>query len=332
MCKINFYVKKYTSSTDKDFYEALKIYNDNIPANIKTKTNDIIYFVDHNEQQINRKMYFLGLYTDNKLMGFVMAGYLRKTKTIIIDYIVLKKEYHLNSIFYPLFSLILRFFSDEMIDYDYIVTEVSKNCPDESIDIENFFSKKMLQIEDFRLIDQLYLQPQLGFGNEESNVEFQLMIKSTQVIKSLKKQTYLSIVQDIYYEHYLSWYALVDVENKENYEKHINQQFEEIEKSLKTAEVELTIQNPACKFFQAPDCHYYSTAGFILNEENPKNRPMLLLAIPIIIIIAFVLTYFLYFLLDKFKLNSQVFAGIFAAITAACVGIVALAFSKVNQK
>ena len=70
-------------------------------------------------------MYFLGLYINNEIVGYVEAGYLFNTKTIIIDYIVLKNEYHLNSAFYPLFGLIQKFFSDQMIDYDFIVTEVS---------------------------------------------------------------------------------------------------------------------------------------------------------------------------------------------------------------
>lgn len=331
--KLHFQIKEYTSSKDKDFFEALKIYNDNISVDIKTSTNDIIYFVDNRKSQKNREMFFFGLYTNDILMGFVMAGYLVISKTIIIDYIILKKEYHLNSIFYPLFSLIQQYFSDALIDYDYIVTEVSDKCPEEAIDVENFFSKKMLQMEDFRLINQLYIQPKLGLKNEESNTPFQLMIKSTQAISKLKGQTYLSIVKDIYYEHYLAWYQIVEAENADLYAKHIEQQYKIIEKNLNNvSDIDLIMQNPICSFYKAPDCHYNSTAGFIPQKDETKDKPVLLLSIPLIIVVSFGISYFLYLLLNKLNINSQVFAAVFAATTALCAGIVAIAFQKASKK
>ena len=263
--KINFSLKRFESSKDKDFDKAIMIYNEIIPADTKTRTNEIIYFADNCKVQPNREMFFFGMYVNNYLMGFVECGYLIKTKTLIIDYIVLKQEYHLNSVFYPLFSLLQRYFSESLIDYDYIVTEVSTKCPEESVDSESFFSKKMLQIEDYRIIEALYMQPQLGFNNEESNFEFQLMIKSSQSLASLKKSTYLAIVRDIYFEHYNSWYQKTEVENTENYKIHIESQYELIKLSLENCdEVRLSVHDPVCEYFKAPDCHYTcSTAGFI---------------------------------------------------------------------
>lgn len=136
---INFSVKRFTSSKDKDFLKALMIYNDTIPVDTKTSTSEIIYFADHATDQPKREMYFFGLYADGDVVGFVEAGYLLTTKTIIIDYIVLKDSFRLNSIFYPLFSLIQRYFSEHMVDYDYIATEVSTKCPEQSVDTESFF-------------------------------------------------------------------------------------------------------------------------------------------------------------------------------------------------
>lgn len=332
MNTLNFRIKEYESSNDKDFCNALKIYNDNIPADIKTSTNDITYFVDHRDLQPKRKMFFFGLYTNNILMGFVMAGYLKTTKTIIIDYIVLKNEYHLNSIFYPLFSLLQQYFSEKLIDYDYIITEVGNTCPEGAADVENFFSKKMLQIEDFKLINQLYLQPKLGLYNEESSTRLQLMIKSTHALNTLKRQTYLSIVKDIYFEHYLAWYQVTEKENEVQYRQHVEEQYKLIEESLpEDIEINLIQHSPICSFYQAPDCHYNSTAGFI-STKNSKNRPQLLLAIPLLAIVAFALSYFIFYILNQLQINNQVFAAIFAAITALCGGIFATAFTKVSKR
>jgi len=331
--KINFSLKHFESSKDKDFFKALMIYNDTIPVDTKTSTNEIVYFADNCDLQVNRTMYFFGLYVNNILMGFVETGYLKISKTIVIDYIVLKEEYHLNSVFYPLFSLLQKFFSESMIDYDYIVTEVSTKCIGSSVDSESFFSRKMLQIEDFRIANALYIQPKLGIYNEESSFEFQLMIKSSQPLTSLKTKTYLFIVKDIYYEHYKAWYKVVDKDNADMYEKHIDEQYHLIEKSLqKSSEVSLSIQSPFCEFYKMPDCHYaYSTAGF-LHETKKQTRPWLLLGIPIATILVFVLTFLVVKILEEYHIKSSLFAPIFAAITVIFTSIFTVAFTKINKQ
>lgn len=333
MNKISFSIKHFESSEDKDFVNALTIYNNTIPVDTKTSTNEIIFFVDNCNIHPQRQMFFFGLYVNGTLIGFVESGYLRHTKTIIIDYIVLKDEYHLNSIFYPLFSLLQRYFSEALIDYSYIVTEVSTKCPEESVDSESFFSRKMLQMEDFRLIDALYMQPKLGINNEESNFKFQLMIKSIQPLVSIKKTTYLNIVKDIYFEHYNTWYQTIDKENSEEYKLHIQNQYDMIENSLEKCEViSLITQNPICEYFNAPDCHYNcSTAGFIA-ENHTNNRPLLLIGIPILTLGVFVLSLLVFILLQKLKIKTNSFAPIFAAVTTISTCIFTIAFSKISRK
>ena len=333
MQKINFSLKHFESSKDKDFDKALMIYNDKIPVDTKTSTNEITFFADNCELQKNRTMYFFGLYVNNILMGFVETGYLKISKTIIIDYIVLKDEYHLNSVFYPLFSLLQKFFSESIVDYDYIITEVSTKCIEDSVDSESFFSRKMLQIEDFRIANALYIQPKLGIHNEESSFEFQLMIKSAQPLVSLKAKTYLSIVKDIYYEHYKAWYQVVDKEHSEEYEKHIDEQYHLIEESLDNcSEILLGTHNTFCEYYKAPDCHYAcSTAGFV-SEPQKRNRPWLLFGIPLATILVFGLTFLVVKALEKYQITSALFAPIFAAITVIFTSIFTVAFTRINKQ
>ena len=60
MCKKNYPVyisppkKSFYSSEERDFYKSLKIYNDTIPVETKTSTNEITYFLDKKEID-NRK-------------------------------------------------------------------------------------------------------------------------------------------------------------------------------------------------------------------------------------------------------------------------------------
>lgn len=328
--KINYAIKHFENSKDKDFVKALKIYNDSIPFDTKTKTNEIIYFADNCNLQNNRIMYFLGLYINNEIVGYVEAGYLVNSKTIIIDYIVIKEEYHLNSVFYPLFGLIQKFFSDELVDYDFMVTEVSTKCIGD-VDSESFFSRKMLQLEDFRVANQIYIQPKLGIGNEESNFEFQLLIRSKHALSVIKTETYLSIVKDIYYEHYYAWYSVVDPSHKTEYKKHIDEQFEYISSKLHGCnEVAFENCNPICEFYRASDCHYYSsTAGFINNTM--KNRPILLIGIPIMIIVEVLFSILIFAILKKFNIDIKSFAPIFTAITTLCTCIFTIAFTRIKK-
>lgn len=326
-----FFVKRFTSAKDKDFVKALMLYNDTTPVDTKTSSNEIMYFVDHSSIQPRRTMYFFGLYSDNNLVGFVEAGYLSTTKTIIIDYIVLKEEYRLNSVFYPLFSLIQRYFSENMIDYDYIATEVSTKCPEQSVDAESFFSKKMLQMEDFRISDVLYRQPRLGLDNLESNFDFQLMIKSKQSMPFIKKETYLSIVHDIYFEHYYPWYEVADKSRSDEYRKHLETEYEYVKNKVDKVVGDIILSNQAisCAYYKAPDCHFNrSTAGFVSGKKLKNARKLIFgIGIPCVTIGAFLLSMAAYYVLKKMDIQPDMFSGLFAAISATFSGIMTLTFS-----
>lgn len=85
----SFTIKRFQSSEERDFIKALKIYNDTIPVETKTSTNEITYFLDKKEID-NREMYFFGLYYNEEVIGYIECGYLFQTKSIIIDYLTLK--------------------------------------------------------------------------------------------------------------------------------------------------------------------------------------------------------------------------------------------------
>lgn len=334
----NFKIKRFQASEDKDFIKALKIYNDTIPVETKTDTNEIVSFVDKNKSG-SREMFFFGLYYNNEIIGYIESAYLQETKVIMIDYITLKTEFNLNGIFYPLFSLFQQFFSENLIDYDYIITEISVRTIDESVDKESYFSRKLLRIEDFKIIDIPYPQPQLGANNFESNFDLRLMIKSLNPIKSLKTDTLLSIVKDIYFNHYYDWYKNFMTEDEtKSYSRHLEEQQEEFRKNLRGLKIIKLAELPhgLCDHFLSKDCYYnsneISTAGFVSNSKLKHKNWLLLLGIPITIIVGIVISYFIYMLLDKYKIASKDITPIFASISATITGIIALLFSNKAKK
>lgn len=191
----------------------------------------------------------------------------------------------------------------------------------------------MLQMEDFRIVDALYRQPKLGIDNLESNFDFQLMIRSAQSIAALKKDTYLAIVKDIFFEHYHSWYDVADPQRSDTYLDHLKEQYELVKKNvdqIKGDKVSLSYQIPSCEYYKAPDCHFNSsTAGF--TPRTHMKKPFLLLGVPVIALCSFGVTLFIYIILNQMNIQPDKFAGIFAAITAVCTAIFTLISTKMSK-
>lgn len=331
----SFRIKRFQSSEDRDFIKALKIYNELVPVETKTATNEITYFLDKKDYK-NREMYFFGLYYNDEIIGYIECGYLINTKAIIIDYLIIKDEFNLNSIFYPLFALFQQFFSDNLIDYDYIITEVSIRTLAENVDKESYYSRKLLQAEDFRIIDIPYPQPLLGINNFESNFDLRLMIKSINTITSLKTDTLICIIKDIYYNHYLDWYenTMVDNESLKNYKNHIDDQMNKVLEQIKGENLILLQESlvGVCEHYCSKDCYYknseISTAGFAINT-NSKNKGLIwLIGIPIIIGIAILFAFLIHFIISKFNISSNEIIPIFTAISSTLTGLLALVFSN----
>lgn len=334
----NFKLKRFQSSDERDFVKALKIYNDTIPVETKTDTNEITYFINLKEKG-NREMFFFGLYYNEEIIGYIESAYLSQTKTIILDYITLKSEFNINGVFYPLFSLFQQYFSENLIDYDYIITEVSIRTIEENVDKESYYLRKMLQAEDFKIIDIPYPQPQLGVNNFESNFDLRLMIKSLNSIASLKTETFKLIVKDIYFNHYLDWYkTFMTDEESLRYECHLMDQLNKIENFLKTQDTinlnRLSAMN--CQHFLTKDCYYHtdkiSTAGFANTNTSRKLNLLWVIGIPVVIGIAVLFSFGIYSVLNKYSIPAKDIAPLFTAVSATFTGLIALVFSNKTKK
>lgn len=326
-------VKRYTSSLDQDFISALKIYNDTVSTETKTDTREITYFIDDNNGRA-REMYFFGLYYNSKIIGYFQCGYLKQTKTLIIDYIILGNEYNRNSIFYPLFSLVQQYFSDNLIDIDYYVMEVSTRSLEENVDKESYYSRKWLTSEDFRIIDVPYPQPLLGTSNLESNFDLRLMIKSSHTMSNIKVDTFMSIVNDIYINHYIDWYSeFMNQEEISKYKDHIAEQFHKIEENVKNKRViELnTMGSKECEYYLSDKCQYssmkMSTAGFVPTSNNGHKKVLKAFAILAIIVLAVALSVIVYNILNWTELIGEGFAPFFSGIASAVTGLIVFFFS-----
>ena len=143
----------------------------------------------------------------------------------------------------------------------------------------------------------------------------------------------ISIIKDIYYDHYLAWYSITDPTHALQYKDHIDKQFKKIQNELKNTN-EITFEkscNPICDFYKSSECHYSSsTAGFV-STTITKNRPTLLFSIPILILIQMIFSSLVYTFIKKFNIEAVSFVPIFAAITTVCTCVFTIAFTKIKK-
>jgi hypothetical protein len=202
-------IKHFISTDDKDLDEALSIYVKETPACILTNSNDIYYWVDNYNLEFKPDQLFcLGFYLNNKLIGFAQFIHFIKQRLIIVDYMAIKKEYRDNSSFFVFVAEIKNFIESKKLEFDYIVTEIAyMNHLSNQPSNRSQALIRLLKAENFRVIKAGYIQPMLGDGNLESEMKAVLMLYSKNDLSEIKNGTYLSIVNDIYYNHYLRWYT-----------------------------------------------------------------------------------------------------------------------------
>jgi len=72
-----FAIKRILKETDSGYHQAIRIYNETTPVEIKTNTNEIVHWL--NKEGHFKTMVFV-LYFDEEVIGFSMIGYVLAKK------------------------------------------------------------------------------------------------------------------------------------------------------------------------------------------------------------------------------------------------------------
>lgn len=313
--KVKYEVKIIRSTDDKLYTSAINVYATTTPVSIRTSTNEIAQYIDNPDKDSERKMFFFALLCNEKVIGFAELGYLYRTKSLFIDYLSLITSEKTNSNFYVFLNLLIDSIYIEQFEINYVITEVSNRNNGHDIDYESIFFNKLVGLEDFYLINEPYIHPRLG-DNTESEFECNLFIKVVGGATVLNRNTYLSIVYDIYYSHYLTWYS--NVESKEltqKYHDYITSCYNQISNKTSTEDT-IVIANSqviSCDYYGKESCFYNrSTAGSgNAAREKQKYRwwiPLFISAICIIISVG------VYNVLSLLNIEYEIFNPILAAI------------------
>ncbi len=229
--KLNYSLKVFQNSTDEKFLESLNVYVKSVPRNEKTNTNEIIWCIDNADKFDKANLFFLGLELNNKIIGYSEIAFIKRTRYVTIDYLCIDEKYRTHSAFYTFLLLIIGYFSNLKLDYDFIGIELLT-------DDNGALSKEELtefELEGFKVVNTLYMQPCLEVNNYDSQHEALLLIYQRNTVnKKISKDTYLEIINSIYFDYYFEWdshFFSDSAESGESYLK-LQQTYEAIKSSL----------------------------------------------------------------------------------------------------
>ncbi len=234
MLESTFSIKLLKNPESKEFIKGITLYNNTTPIDIKTNSNEIIYWTQNKSAKF--KIFSFALYLNHEMVGYAMTSYIFSQKLLIYDYIALENSAN-NTLFLAYVNLIKTFFSNAKLDINYYVVEISNKNHGKEQDKESKLFLKFLCIENFAKIDVQYNSPPLGINNNESSFEAYLYIKSVNDRKTISKESFLSLINALYRDYYLAWYQpFFNINELDHYTKLIDDSLEQVTELLKKEE------------------------------------------------------------------------------------------------
>lgn len=216
-----FSIKRVKRTTDSDYINAIKIYNENIPYDIRTPSNELTFWLNEDPHKLPFNLYCFILYFNNKVIGFAMETYIKRTKIMVGEYITLQNEYNFETVLFTFLDLMHNYYRMWNVDISYLVNEISNKNSGKGVDKESKLFKKILCVQGFGEIFAPYTTLPLGLNNYESSFDAKLFVKSNDNIVNLSKETYISIAESIYYDYFVTWYNPFFTENESKKYKQI---------------------------------------------------------------------------------------------------------------
>jgi hypothetical protein len=312
-------IKRIFKETDSGYHQAIRIYNDTTPVEIKTNTNEIVHWL--NKEGHFKIMVFV-LYLDEEVIGFSMISYIVARKIVIIDYLALKSQYRINSAFFSYIGLLQDYLRESDIDVSYYITEISNKGEGKNIDKESKIFKKLICLEGFGRINSIYFTPPLGLANHESEFESFLYIKTSDNIKQINRETYLDIIRAIYYDYFYEWYKdfLHCQKELSEYKQKIDNCFDFVKKNI-VDNLSYEVIYAECLFISGPNIDE-KTHGPLPVSKRDKSKKILLFLVPLLLVAPIVIIWVYNFILKKLSIpfdsvSTIIGGGYFATVITA---------------
>jgi hypothetical protein len=185
--------------------QALSVYQANTPHLEMASTNEIQYWADHYNSEFDDDLFLFALQINGATIGFAQCVRFLDENFTVLDYMTVAKEHKTVGVFLLFYEQICAFFRAGRTESDYVVAEILLNPNGEFTDSSEFW-RGVMALERFRVIDAEYHQLQLGRTKFETELPAKLMISASDEVKTLRRDTYLLVVEAIFFKHYLRWY------------------------------------------------------------------------------------------------------------------------------
>jgi hypothetical protein len=214
-------LKRFASSKSADFPSALLLYVRNTPANVRADTNEITYWLDNFQETFSDNFYVFGFYKNRLLIGYAQAAYFQTERIFALDYIALDEKHRANGAFHEFVDQLRDFMEVEHPEYYYGFAEVVSGSDEQDFEsTKGHLLIRLFKHQGFRIIKAPYYQPRVMFDVPESEMKADLMIYSRDELKEISTETYLKIINTIYFKHYLRWKQIFP-ETQPQYRKYL---------------------------------------------------------------------------------------------------------------
>lgn len=237
-----FSIKRVKKTSDTDYINAIKIYSEKIPYEIRTPSNEITMWLNEDSKKSSFELFCFVLYFNNNIVGFAMETYVKRSKIMLGEYMSLKNEFDFETIVFTYLDLIRSYYKSQNIEISYFVDEINYKDSGKNIDKESKTFKKMLCVQGYGEVDAIHTILPLGLNNFESSFDAKIYIKTNDEITDISKDTYLQIIESIYYDYYVTWYKLLFTDSQlEKYKNKVDIIFQSLTNELiKTNRLRIT--------------------------------------------------------------------------------------------
>jgi hypothetical protein len=257
--------------------EFLTVYVQNVAAAHRTKTNELVEFLEKPDE--GRVVVYFGLSYYDKPCGFATLMVYPDSYVGVVDHLTISQTSRGFGAFFAFSDLISEYLDDNRIALNYLVAEVALGEQALSTGVTPLTLVRLLRFLGFRLANLRYYAPDPLIVGDKESCRAALMLITRPDKQMIGSDELVSILKVIYFKHYGEWYRRVmTTEVYSKYEVAIKSAFIEIEDFVRASRL---IKINGMKNFELP---YTVEPGKPIGVGVIGN--MILIALPAIITIA----------------------------------------------
>lgn len=216
-----------------DLRAALMVFARNTSHLLRTQANQIQYKFS-NPNNPHGDFYFVGLYQDGEVVGFVMFGFYPRYRVVVVDHMAIDKAYRKHGSFYVYASLLQQCIEEKCPGYDFVVAEIAADQEFAEDEVSGLALIRLLRQVGFGRVQIKYKLANTEPKDYKRTYGGALMLRGTQPTSRIRVEDLLDVYHTILFEHYLPWYKDFFGNLVPKYEAHLSALYRGLQKQLQS--------------------------------------------------------------------------------------------------